>query len=192
MRDIAKQIDDILPQTQCRECSYQDCVSYAKAVSTGERIDRCKPGGIGVLQKIAAITQRDATPFIQTISKNIEPSPRVVKIIEQDCIGCTKCIKACPVDAIVGAAKKMHTIITKECTGCNLCIPACPVDCIVPDNISPNYDREKARYRYQSKVKRLNKVDTNFQNISNQKTDAIKNKQNYIKKLLEKNAPSKD
>lgn len=123
-------IDACLPQTQCRQCLYPGCRPYAAAiVNQGVAIDHCLPGGVKVLQEIANIMDVDPAPLIEDMQKKAKP-PAVVAIREQECIGCTKCILACPVDAIIGAAKLMHTVVNDICTGCELCIPACPVDCI--------------------------------------------------------------
>ncbi|NQY42640.1 MAG: RnfABCDGE type electron transport complex subunit B [Legionellales bacterium] len=185
MKDTLTEIDNILPQTQCQECTYQDCLSYAKAIIRGDRIDRCVPGGIKTLKDIASILQRDSEPYLDKISKNSKQYT-IVKVREKDCIGCTKCIKACPVDAIIGAAKKMHTVIKKECTGCNLCIPACPVDCIEKTNEDIYYSPIIAKKRYYAKQKRIGKIDNNFTMISNKDKNIVKQKQQYIQNLLKK------
>lgn len=123
------QIDVLLPQTQCTRCGYPDCHAYAVAIASGETgIDRCPPGGDETLQGLAALLSRAATaldPAVGTFT------PGTVAFIEESqCIGCTKCIAACPVDAIVGGPKLMHTVVETLCTGCELCLPPCPVDCI--------------------------------------------------------------
>jgi electron transport complex protein RnfB len=128
-RRIVKRVDEILPQTQCQECGYAGCLPYAEAiVSAGESIDRCPPGGQLVRRSLAELLGRPAHPYRRM--GDAATNKQVVVIEESACIGCTKCIKACPVDAIVGAAKQMHTVIAERCTGCELCIPPCPVDCI--------------------------------------------------------------
>lgn len=121
-------IDEILPQTQCGQCGYPGCRPYAEAIAQGDAINKCPPGGAEVIQKLADLLNREPLP--QDESHGQEQPPRVAIIREAECIGCTKCIQACPVDAIVGAAKKMHSVILDECTGCDLCIDPCPVDCI--------------------------------------------------------------
>ncbi|ROO36759.1 RnfABCDGE type electron transport complex subunit B [Salinisphaera orenii] len=122
-------IDALLPQTQCRRCGYDGCRPYAEAIAAGETdINRCPPGGDATVERLAALTGETVKP--------IEPEcgdasiPKVAYIREAECIGCTRCIQVCPTDAIIGAAKQMHTVIEFDCTGCELCVPACPVDCI--------------------------------------------------------------
>ncbi|HET9032617.1 MAG TPA: RnfABCDGE type electron transport complex subunit B [Dokdonella sp.] len=128
-KNLAAQIDALLPQTQCTRCGYPACRPYAEAIASGEAdIDQCPPGGQAGVDALADLLGRASKPLNPTFG--IEAAPTVAIIDEDVCIGCTKCIQACPVDAIVGAAKRMHTIITAECTGCELCIPPCPVDCI--------------------------------------------------------------
>ncbi len=130
MTVLADRIDALLPQTQCRRCGYPDCRKYAEAIATGATdINRCPPGGQETLQALAKLTGRTAAAGIDPGLGGFTPG-HVAVIIEPLCIGCTKCIQACPVDAIVGAAKQMHTVIEALCTGCELCIPPCPVDCI--------------------------------------------------------------
>ena len=131
MSDLADRLDALLPQTQCMRCKYPDCRGYAEALARGEAdIDRCPPGGDVTAQALAALLQRPAKP-VDTATYGNVPDGGLVALIDEDaCIGCFKCVPACPVDAIVGAPKRMHTVITAECSGCELCLPACPVDCI--------------------------------------------------------------
>ena len=122
-------IDDALPQTQCTRCGYPDCRRYAEAIATGEvPINQCPPGGDEGIARLAALTGQPALPL--NPANGIEVPRRLAVIDEAWCIGCTLCLKACPVDCIVGGPKGMHTVIEAECTGCELCLPACPVDCI--------------------------------------------------------------
>ena len=129
MVPLADRIDALLPQTQCRRCGYADCRAYAEAIATDETdINRCLPGGEETIQALAAITGRAPIPLDPALGQF---TPGTVAFIDEAlCIGCTKCIQACPVDAIAGAPKLMHTVIEALCTGCELCIPPCPVDCI--------------------------------------------------------------
>ena len=125
---IADQINAILPQTQCGQCGYPGCRPYAEAIAEGEAINKCPPGGEAGIQALADLLDMEAPPLD---AEHGEESVKTVAYIhEEQCIGCTKCIQACPVDAIVGAAKQMHTVLADECTGCDLCVEPCPVDCI--------------------------------------------------------------
>lgn len=126
---LARLIDAALPQTQCTRCGYPDCAAYARAVARGEAgINQCPPGGAEGIARLAALTGRPAAPLDPAHGK--EGPLRLALIDEAWCIGCTLCIKACPVDCIVGAPKVMHTVVAGQCTGCELCLPVCPVDCI--------------------------------------------------------------
>lgn len=127
-RFLVDRINNILPQTQCGRCGHPGCRPYARAIAAGEAINRCPPGGDDAIARLSALLNEEKValdPGHGTASKN-----QVAVIREAECIGCTKCIVACPVDAIIGAAKQMHTVIEDECTGCDLCIDPCPVDCI--------------------------------------------------------------
>ncbi|HJT97297.1 MAG TPA: RnfABCDGE type electron transport complex subunit B [Rhodanobacteraceae bacterium] len=127
--DLADRIDALLPQTQCTRCGYPTCRAYANAIVRDDAgIDRCPPGGAEGIEALATLLGR--APIALDPACGAEAPPRVAFVDESICIGCTKCIQACPVDAIVGAPKRMHTIIASECTGCELCLPPCPVDCI--------------------------------------------------------------
>ncbi|WP_441003296.1 electron transport complex subunit RsxB [Pseudocolwellia agarivorans] len=125
---LAQQIDDLLPQTQCGQCGYPGCKPYAEAVANGEAINKCAPGGEETIKKMAELLGVEVQPLDENHAA--DNTPKVAFIIEEDCIGCTKCIQACPVDAIIGTTKQMHTVIIDECTGCDLCVAPCPVDCI--------------------------------------------------------------
>lgn len=126
---IVTKIDAVLPQTQCGQCGYAGCRPYAEAIASGEAdINRCPPGGETVILALSDLLGVDPKPLDAEVGE--EKAKQVAYIDEQTCIGCTLCIQACPVDAILGAAKQMHTIIASECTGCELCLEPCPVDCI--------------------------------------------------------------
>ena len=127
---VVDQIDALLPQTQCGQCTYPGCRPYAEAIANGEAdINQCPPGGETTIIALAGLLDVEVKELNE--ENGVEKETKTVVFIdEQTCIGCTLCIQACPVDAILGAAKQMHTIIEAECTGCDLCIPPCPVDCI--------------------------------------------------------------
>jgi len=126
---LVDKIDQLLPQTQCAQCGYPGCKPYAEAIASDSApINQCPPGGDATVSALADLLNRDVIPLNPEFG--IESPPVIATIREHECIGCTLCIKACPVDAIVGAAKLMHTVIEDHCTGCELCIPPCPVDCI--------------------------------------------------------------
>lgn len=134
---IVDQIDALLPQQQCGKCTFPGCRPYAEAIASGEaEINQCPPGGETTMLALAQLLDREPKPLEQTDERLDENINLVAVIDENTCIGCTLCIQACPVDAILGSAKQMHTVITKECTGCELCLPPCPVDCITMQPIS--------------------------------------------------------
>lgn len=170
MTDAAS-IDAWLPQTQCTRCGYADCRAYAEAIVRNETtIDRCPPGGDATLRGLADLLGRSQP---ERIAADLDPFPgyRVAVVVETECIGCTRCIAACPVDAIVGSGKSMHTVIEALCTGCELCIPPCPVDCIrlqapniasAPDATWPDlpeYSSSRFRAARQRRRSRLERAD---------------------------------
>ncbi|MDQ2078469.1 electron transport complex subunit RsxB [Marinimicrobium sp. ABcell2] len=126
---IVQQIDDLLPQTQCGQCGYPGCRPYAQAIANGDAINKCPPGGQPTINALADLLDVEA-PSLDAEHGEESEVKKVAYIREDECIGCTKCIQACPVDAIIGAAKQMHTVVIDECTGCDLCVEPCPVDCI--------------------------------------------------------------
>ncbi|MBV1876703.1 MAG: electron transport complex subunit RsxB [Pseudomonadales bacterium] len=126
--EVLREVNKCLPQTQCAQCGHPGCKPYAKAILAGEPINRCPPGGDDTINKLAQLLGKPAIP-LDTNFGTIEPQ-RLAVIRENECIGCTLCIQACPVDAIIGASQQMHSVITEQCTGCDLCLAPCPVDCI--------------------------------------------------------------
>jgi len=159
MSELAERIDALLPQTQCTKCGYPTCRRYADAIATGEaEINQCPPGGDSGIRKLAALLDRKYLPL--NPRNGIEQPRRVAVIDEARCIGCTLCIQACPVDAIVGAAKLMHTVVTELCSGCDLCVAPCPVDCIemLPAKEEDVWDAARAdasRKRFERRRARL-------------------------------------
>jgi Na+-translocating ferredoxin:NAD+ oxidoreductase subunit B len=154
--DLAGRLDAVLPQTQCGRCGYDGCRPYAEAIAAGAAINRCPPGGDATIVALAALTRRPIIPLDRTLG---EPGAlTVARIDESWCIGCTLCIDACPVDAIAGAPKLMHTVIAALCTGCELCLPPCPVACIDMRPAGRAWsavDAAAARIRYQARHERL-------------------------------------
>ncbi|MCP3699175.1 electron transport complex subunit RsxB [Aliivibrio sp. S4TY2] len=133
---IVEQIDAILPQTQCGQCGYPGCKPYAEAIANGDIINKCPPGGQATIEKLADLMGVD----VPTSDDDVVNVKKIAFIHEDMCIGCTKCIQACPVDAIVGGTKALHTVIEAECTGCDLCVAPCPTDCIemIPVSTTPD------------------------------------------------------
>jgi Na+-translocating ferredoxin:NAD+ oxidoreductase subunit B len=181
MPTLADQIDAVLPQTQCTRCGYPDCRAYAQAVAQNEAaINRCPPGGTAGVVRLAAVTGKPALPLDSACG--LEGPLTVAVIDEAWCIGCTLCIKACPVDCIVGTHKQMHTVIEAHCTGCELCLPACPVDCISLDIVTPGQtgwqawtaaQAEAARSRYLDRTQRHSPVRAEVSGTTERKQSVI-------------------
>ena len=164
---LAERIDGLLPQTQCSKCGYDGCRPYAEAIAAGDAaINRCPPGGDA---GIAALARLLDTPILPLDTERGLPGPLTTAIIDEaHCIGCTLCIQACPVDAIVGAAKRMHTVLPELCTGCDLCIPPCPVDCIVMAPAGRAWtpaDADAARARHRARRERLARAPAQQQRL---------------------------
>lgn len=172
-KELANRLEDALPQTQCTKCGYPDCRAYAEAMATGDVLpNRCPPGGIEGIQRLSDILKPIFPQDAFELHPKIDPEcglerPRPVAFIDPNtCIGCTLCIQACPVDAIVGASKQMHVVLSDWCTGCDLCIPPCPVDCITMIDVTGNetgWDAwspklaQLARSRYEARDARLDR-----------------------------------
>ena len=165
MKPTVDDIDALLPQTQCGQCDYAGCKPYAKAIiEEGETINKCIPGGVKTLKRIGDYLQQPTSHLEAKLQQKEKPA--VLAIIDESlCIGCTKCIKACPVDAILGRNKHMHTVISDECTGCELCVEPCPMDCIELRPVEANKTEKqqhdaanKARKRYQNRNQRLERI----------------------------------
>lgn len=163
MTPLADRLLDALPQTQCTRCGFADCAGYAQAIAAGEAgIDRCPPGGAEGVRRLAARTGQAIVPLDPSYGAE---APRTLAVIDEAwCIGCTRCLDACPTDAIVGIHKRMHTVIAPHCTGCELCLPACPVDCIERVEATPGHSgwnawseeqADAARTRYAARQARL-------------------------------------
>ena len=172
--NLTEAIDAALPQTQCTRCGYPDCRAYAEAVARHEAdINQCPPGGEEGIARLAVLTGRPA--LLLSAEHGVEGPRKLAVIDESWCIGCTLCIKACPVDCIVGAPKQMHLIVDDQCTGCELCVPACPVDCISLIDVTPGRagwdawsqpQADEARERYDfRKFRRHREKDENDERL---------------------------
>jgi Na+-translocating ferredoxin:NAD+ oxidoreductase subunit B len=155
---LSDRIDALLPQTQCTKCGYGGCRPYAEAIADGEaEINQCPPGGAAGIEQLARLLGRQPLPLNRA---NGTEQPLMVAVIDEArCIGCTLCIPACPVDAIMGSAKRMHSVIASHCTGCDLCLPPCPMDCISVVPVTPTRawtaeDANAARQRHAAKMQR--------------------------------------
>lgn len=177
---LVEEINQLLPQTQCGHCGYKGCLPYAEAVAEGEAINRCAPGGEQTIDELAKLLNR---PY-QPLDTHFRP-PAVAVIREAECIGCTKCIQACPVDAIIGAPTFMHTVIEQDCTGCDLCVDACPVDCIdmvlqEAQIADEKAKADKARLGYEQRNIRIEKEQQELQEKRRQRQLARKKNQAEI------------
>lgn len=182
-----EQIDELLPQTQCGLCGYGGCMPYAEAIVFEQAaINLCPPGGVKTLCSLGSLLKQDVTPYLPEMEDKAKPKMLAV-IREAECIGCTKCIQACPVDAILGGAKQMHTVIAAECTGCELCVSPCPVDCIDMVTIEENEyaQKEKADYarsRFQAREKRLAQEKT--ARYAARLNESLQKKRSYIEEAI--------
>lgn len=175
-------IDAVLPQTQCGLCGYGGCMPYAEALAfENADINLCPPGGIPTLTILGELLAVDPAPFIPDMEKKAQP-PSIAIIREAECIGCTKCIQACPVDAILGSAKQMHTIIAKDCTGCGLCVPPCPVDCIDLLSAPSLPPAPELRALHQRKQQRLLQESINKKSLKQK--DSLLKRKHYIQAAL--------
>ncbi len=188
MKNVSpEQIDALLPQTQCGLCGYGGCMPYAEAmVFEGAAFNLCPPGGVKTLQALGELTAQDPSPFLEEMAKKAKPKMLAV-IRENECIGCAKCIQACPVDAIVGSGKQMHTVIASECTGCELCIAPCPVDCIdmlltQPLDTDERMMADHARQRFTAREARLKLEKINKE--QKQQVHSTTKKQTYIQEAI--------
>ena len=196
---LESQIDALLPQTQCTRCGYPACRDYANAIARGEAdINQCPPGGSKGIVALANLLHRIPKPL--NPANGVEKPFEVAVIDEEICIGCTKCIAACPVDAIVGAAKLMHTVIERECSGCELCIAPCPVDCIrmivvEPEETDIGIRAEQFRARYEARNRRLARIERDRETelaarkatVKNPVTEAIERARLRKRKTLQEN-----
>lgn len=178
---LLAEIDALLPQTQCGECGFSGCLPYAKALLEGSApLDRCPPGGAKTVRALGQLLGISPEPYLVAAEANTR-LPAVAKIREEECIGCTKCIQACPVDAIIGSGKLLHSVLASECTGCGLCVEPCPVDCIELLPLAEAvFDKTIAKERFTARNTRL-------------ANEELEKEQKYFEKrrLAEKNSDQK-
>ncbi len=197
LENLTQAINNALPQTQCTRCGYPDCHSYAQAIARDEAaINQCPPGGAQGIAQLAKITNRPALALNRL--HGTEGPRQLAVITENECIGCTLCLNACPVDSILGGPKKMHTVMPSLCTGCQLCLPACPVDCISMQDLSPELtgwnawspeQALQARERFsfhQLRLERTKRETEPKQNSSPDTCDAPDKKRTTIEAALKK------
>ena len=203
---LIQRIDALLPQTQCAKCGHPGCKPYAQSIAQGEAINKCPPGGTETIEALANLLR---IPALALDVERGEAPAQIAYIREAECIGCTKCIQACPVDAILGAAKLMHTVITDECTGCDLCVAPCPVDCIemrpLPDKVIPivgaltitpaqyearKHKRDHSRRRFERRNERLSLEEQHKQAERLKRAQRISAASQTIGVALEKNSPA--
>lgn len=177
---LVQEIEQALPQTQCQGCGYAGCRPYAQALASGKAsIDRCPPGGLKTLRALAKLLKQDPGPYEALVLQN-QRKPMLARIDQETCIGCTKCIKACPVDAIVGTAKHLHHIVTHDCTGCGLCVEPCPVDCIEMEVLEhTQFSPERAHMKFEQRLQRLDTLSRKANRAQDIHTTASA-KQDYI------------
>jgi electron transport complex protein RnfB len=172
---LADQIDALLPQTQCTRCGYSGCRPYAEAIERGEaEINQCPPGGAATIESLANFLHRPSRPL--NPENGVEAPPMVAIIDEVRCIGCAKCLPPCPVDAIVGAGRRMHTVIAEICTGCELCVAPCPVDCIsmIPSPLPHIPEPTLNRQRYEAHNTRIARRAQDKMDLLNARKEAAR------------------
>jgi electron transport complex protein RnfB len=178
---IISQIEELLPQLQCQECGYKDCLTYANAIFKGDSHNKCLPGGTEVRFQLSTLLK---LPMIESYHKK-KYIPSFAIIDENKCIGCGRCAIVCPTDAIIGTRKHMYTVIKNDCTGCKLCIPICPVDCITSSHISKNHIKLSKIYKnkYEKKLSRINKSN---ELIKKKYSVSLEDKKNIIAEAIKR------